>query len=376
MLIAGVLLVAVAAPRASRGQDCEPFTDMSANDPFCAAALEVYQLDLTAGITPTAFGPSQPVTRAALAGFLARGHRSGAAVRHNRRAALDQFWTTQAGPYLFGYNSSPIGQFPTSIACDASDIWVVSQTTAEVTRIRASDEIVLAVISVPDAYAILAAMGRIFVATQHGALQEIDPAAPSTPTTVASIGAGTIALAFDGARIWSADATTISIATPGSPWTVATKATTGTPGGILFDGANIWLVDNTAGALLKLDASGDVVWTIPVGGLPYQPVFDGANIWVPGFGSNGITVVRAATGTVVAELTGNGLDGPVAAAYDGERVLVTNYVGNSVSLWRADDLAPLGSVAAIPAQGDYPDVACSNGIDFFVGMHEGRVIRF
>jgi hypothetical protein len=35
---------------------------------------------------------------------------------------------------------------------------------------------------------------------------------------------------------------------------------------------------------------------------------------------------------MLARLTGNGLSGPVQAAFDSERILVTNYNGNSVSL--------------------------------------------
>jgi hypothetical protein len=34
---------------------------------------------------------------------------------------------------------------------------------------------------------------------------------------------------------------------------------------------------------------------------------------------------------VLATLTGNGLDFPVSAAFDGQRILVTNHNGNSVS---------------------------------------------
>jgi hypothetical protein len=44
---------------------------------------------------------------------------------------------------------------------------------------------------------------------------------------------------------------------------------------------------------------------------------------------------------VLAKLTANGLNSPSQAAFDGERILVTNIFGDSVSLWRATDLAPL-----------------------------------
>jgi hypothetical protein len=35
---------------------------------------------------------------------------------------------------------------------------------------------------------------------------------------------------------------------------------------------------------------------------------------------------------------------PIQAAFDGERVLVTNYLGNSVTVFRAADLSLIGNV--------------------------------
>ena len=52
-----------------------------------------------------------------------------------------------------------------------------------------------------------------------------------------------------------------------------------------------------------------------------------------------------ATAFVLATLTGNGLNGPYTTAFDGERILVTNINGDSISLWKAADLTPLGTFA-------------------------------
>jgi hypothetical protein len=52
------------------------------------------------------------------------------------------------------------------------------------------------------------------------------------------------------------------------------------------------------------------------------------------------------------------------AAFDGERILVTNYVGNRVSLWKAADLTQLGSVAT--GAGTVPVGACSDGVNFWL----------
>ncbi|HKF44787.1 MAG TPA: hypothetical protein VKG01_16935 [Thermoanaerobaculia bacterium] len=88
-----------------------------------------------------------------------------------------------------------------------------------------------------------------------------------------------------------------------------------------------------------------MIQTVTVGLNPYWPIFDGSNIWVPNHTSNSVSVVRASSGVVLTTLTGNGLNGPYQAAFDGERVLVTSLgVGNGVvSLWKAADLTEIGN---------------------------------
>ena len=104
-----------------------------------------------------------------------------------------------------------------------------------------------------------------------------------------------------------------------------------------------------------------------VGTQPQFPVFDGANIWVPNSSTPPtVSVVRASTGSVLMTLTGNGLDAPLQAAFDGERVLITNdgLSAQSISPWKAADLSPLGS-SAMPG---YPIFACSDGLNFWVTL--------
>jgi DNA-binding beta-propeller fold protein YncE len=104
-------------------------------------------------------------------------------------------------------------------------------------------------------------------------------------------------------------------------------------------------------------------------GSPQYPIFDGSNLWVAA-GPNAVQVVRATTGVVVATLTGNGLANPYFLAFDGERVLVTNYGGGSVSAWRAADLSPLGSFPT--GSGSLPYGVASDGINFWVVLSGTR----
>src|SRR5262249_52382079 len=152
-------------------------------------------------------------------------------------------------------------------------------------------------------------------------------------TTVASVlGSSPEMLVFDGSRVWTANfslAGSISIVTPGAtiPWTVTTvtSGAFGRPLGAIYDGSNVWITNNAANTMFRLDPAGAILQTVTVGTEPGFPVFDGSNIWVPLL--DGVAVVRASSGTVLATLTGNGLNIPQQAAFDGQRVLLPNFNG-------------------------------------------------
>ena len=147
------------------------------------------------------------------------------------------------------------------------------------------------------------------------------------------------------------------------------------PVGITYDGAFLWVTNQGNDTLTKVNpANGAVAQTVGVGNSPSHPVFDGNNIWVPNFGSDSVTVVRASDGTVLGTFTGNGLAGPRAAAFDGERILITNTEGG-VSLWKATDLTPLGTVSV--GTGTSPYGACSDGLNFWISLEgTGQIARF
>jgi hypothetical protein len=304
-------------------------------------------------------------------------------LRGSRRAALDQFWTTQNATVL---GLTTVGSGPELLKSDGADIWVANNLGNSVSRVRASDgKLVETWTGATTAFGVLVAMGRILVTgnTSPGKLYRIDPSqAAGAVTTVASnLGIGPEGIAFDGARVWTANVGSpgsVSIVTPGAttPWTVTT-VTTGFSalGGALYDGANVWVTDFSAGTLLKLDSAGAILQTVTVGSSPQFPVFDGTNIWVPNGGSNSVSVVRASSGAVLQTLTGNGLNGPFATAFDGQRVLVTNLFGSSVSLWKAADLTALGSFAT--GTSTDPIAACSDGVNFWIALNNtGKLARF
>jgi hypothetical protein len=365
LLVAGAL----------RAAPCGPFEDVSLDDPFCPAMLQMYSLGLSAGTSPTTFGPALPVTRQVLALILARGSTA-AARGGSRRAALQQFWPLTGTDALAGM----AGSDPFTCISDGEDVWVSLNSTGEVLRVHASDGALLGTwTGAIGPRGVLVAMGRVFAVgfTNPGRLYVLDPTQAPTSLTLlsAALGGGPSAVAFDGERIWTANpsSNTVSIVHPsGAP--VVNVGGFNNPVGILYDGSNIWLANTGANALLRLDASGSVLDTVPTGGFPNRPVFDGTNVWVPLYGDNAVAVVNAASRAVVATLTGNGLANPGFAAFDGERVLVTN-AGGSVSVWRVADFAPLGTVSM--GASSIPLGACSDGVSFWIALIGGdRVVRF
>ena len=356
---------------------CGPFTDVAA-DAFCPAVLEVFYLGITTGTTATTYDPSSNVSRLQMAAFLARSVDR-VLGRGSRRAAIKRFWTTQNAQVVA---LTGVGAEPQYVDSDGTDLWVSNTFSGgTVSRVRGSDGKLLETwTGAGGAEGIVAAAGLILVAgstgtTTPGNLYRINPALPAgVVTTVASnVGPNPREVAFDGARLWTANTAngagtgSVSIVSVGGsiPWPVSTVAVGfSVPYGMLYDGSNAWTTDLVASTLLKLDGGGAILQTVTVGSFPAFPVFDGSNIWVPNFASNSVSVVRASNGAVLATLTANGMNEPGSAAFDGQRILVTNGGAQVVSLWKAADLTPIGSFPI----GDIANYSSSDGVSFWLTL--------
>ena len=359
---------------------CGPFTDVS-DAAFCPFVLEVFYLGITTGTSATTYDPSSSVSRLQMAAFLSRTVDR-TLQRGSRRAALKRFWTPQNATVL-GLTTLGVTA-PQFVESDGTDLWVTGVLSGSVARVRGGDGKVLEVwTGATGDESLVSAMGAIFIAgyASPGRLYRINPSQPAgAVTTLASnLGDSATGIAFDGAKIWTGNGNgTISIVTPGAtiPWSVFTTA----PGivsakGMLWDGANMWATDYDGFKLLKLSDTGSILQTVTLSGRPQFPVFDGTNIWVP-TGGDTVTVVRASSGAVLSALTGNGLNFPFQAAFDGQRILVTDDGGDGVSLWKAGDLTPLGFVST--GTSSFPAGACSDGTSFWIVLSNatGQLARF
>ena len=362
-----------------------PFTDLGAESGFCAAIAEAYYTGLTNGTSATTYAPSATVTRDQMAAFITRTLDQ-SLLRGSPRATRGQWWK-QPPDYGTGLALTSANS-PVYARSDGTDVWVATDDGVE--RVRASDGKSLQTWDIANgASALVIALGKVF-ATQKssGDIWMIDEAkAPGDVNAFFDVLIGSpnhdaSGIAFDGARLWTTNGPEgISIFTPessGTIWDSSLPASSfNEPFGIFFDGANIWVTDTSAdeskGLLLKLDSTGKILQTITVGRPLGYPVFDGRNIWVPSSVDDSLTVVRASDGKVLktfsaANGNANGLDTPVAAAFDGQRILVTNDssggLGAGLSLFRATDLSAIGNWTLNGVAG--PGGACSDGANFWV----------
>jgi len=358
-----------------------PFTDVAAANVFFCSIAEAYFSGLTNGTAPGVYSPADNVTREQMAAFVTRTMDQ-SLKRGSNRAALDQYWTIQGANNLA---STTVGNEPHLIKSDGTDLWVANFMSNTVSQVRASDgKLVDTWTGATSAYGVLCAMGKVFVtgSTNPGKLYQIDPtqAAGSVTTVTSSLGALPRGIAYDGQRIWTANSSTVSIITLNPVAVTTAGAGLLDAYGIIYDGTNIWVTDrdftSAVDHLRKLDSNGAILLTVDVGDNAEFPAFDGTNIWVPNETSNTVSVVRATgalAGTVLATLSGNGLDAPISAAFDGERILVTNG-NNGISLWKASDFTPIGTFSTVPLI--FPFGACSDGLNFwFTLANTGKVAR-
>ncbi len=366
-----------------------PFTDVMGNAFFCQIAA-AYFSGLTNGTTATTFSPADNVTREQMAAFTTRTLDQ--SLKRGSQRAVAKKWGTPQNPNSL--TLTEVGDAPRQVEFDGTDLWVANSGnssigSASVMRVRPSDGKLLDTWTGADgAYGILCAMGKIFITGElnPGNLYMIDPTQPAgvVTTLTSSLGGFPAGIAFDGSRIWTANQSgTISIVSL-NPTTVTTiPGFNGALNGILFDGSNIWVTRITQTTIHKLNSDGSIAQTINVGTSPVFPVFDGTNIWVPCASSNSVSVVRVkdangaplANAFVLATLTGNGLDSPRVAAFDGERILVTNPFTDSISMWKAADLTPLGTF--MTGADTRPSGACSDGLNFWITLGiADKLVRF
>jgi hypothetical protein len=366
-----------------------PFDDVLPVNTFFCAIAEAFFSGLTNGTSSTTYSPSAPVPREQMAAFVTRTMDQSLR-RGSRRAALGHWWTPKVSDAL---KETSIGAGLEFVASDGEHIWVPNLVSS-ITRVQAStgkivDSFLPSHTIIPRGILIAAGyvwvVGNCILCGPPYVITRFNPVDGSD--VQGTVATEPVTLAFGGQYIWTAN--NGSGPNTGSITRVPVSMDAGSittfaagfnqPIGILYDGANLWITDAGDNSLKRVNtANGTVLQSVPVGLLPGAFAFDGTNLWVPCFSGNVVYVVRAvggSQGTVLAQLTGNGLSGPHTVAFDGERICVTNYFGDSVSLWKAADLTPLGNFST--GAGTHPTGVCNDGVNFWIVLQNANsIVRF
>jgi hypothetical protein len=355
-----------------------PFTDVMASPFFCQIAAAYYS-GLTNGTTATTYSPTDTVTREQMAAFTTRTLDQ-SVKRGNPRAALGQ-WSLNKSAFMLGTLTGYHN--PQFLACDGYTVWVSNTQGDTISRVDIkTGALICTLAGIPSPEQIVIVSGRVFVASFQSPgkiyLANITDTTNGAISSLFTVGTNPVGITFDGLNLWTANngtgPGTGSLSRANLSDFNVTTFTTGfsQPVGILFDGTNLWVTDNGDASLKRVDTTtGAVLQTIALSGSVQTPIFDGTNLWIPCQAPDQVYVVRAVgvlIGTVLAQLTGNGLNAPFTAAFDGERICVTNASAQSVSLWKASDLSPIATVN-VSNNGAYnPRGICSDGTTFFIGM--------
>jgi len=359
-----------------------PFTDTMGNFFFCQIAA-AYFSGLTNGTTATTYSPGASVPREQMAAFVTRTLDQ-SLKRGHPRAALGEWWTNRS----FWRIGTPVGANPRFLACDGLTVWASNTEGNTVSRVDIrTGELICTLSGIPSPEQIVIVSGVVYVTSLQSPgkiyVTYINTTANQPISVFAdNLGNNPVGITFDGESLWTANDGTGPGTGSISRFSLLTfNAITFTTGfnqaiGILFDGSNLWVTDRGDNSLKRVDTTtGAVLQTIALSGTVGSvghPVFDGTNLWIPC--RDRVVVVRGvggSAGTVLAQLTGNGLNGGFEAAFDGERICVTNASAGTVSLWKATDLSPIASVALLDIYHPFnPRGVCSDGVTFWVGTRD------
>ncbi len=139
------------------------------------------------------------------------------------------------------------------------------------------------------------------------------------------------------------------------------------PIALTFDGANIWVANEGSNNVTKMQAAnGSVVGTYPAGTNPDALAFDGASIWVannmnPGYA----TKLSASNGSTLGSFFLGGADGfPYGIVFDGTYIWTANFGSSDVTKLASD-----GSIVGSYSVGNSPFGIVFDGTNIWTANH-------
>ncbi len=269
-----------------------------------------------------------------------------------------------------------LGGSPCGVVVAYGSVWVSLADTAELVRLDpATGEVTARLGLSATPCEITATDDSLWVATQSGVVDRVDPAGPtlvsSVPTGAASYQA---AGAFGSIWVSNRNGRSLTRIDPETEKTTTVDLAGTNAGGIVEAAGALWIGDDTTGStrILRVDpgtleattvevgadrpaylaATGDTVWVsgvrsgsvvavdaaagavvgdpVPAGASPVNlhASPDGRWVWVPDDGTDYLTRIDTATGTAVERLRAG--DGPAVVAPTDDGVWVTNFGDGTV----------------------------------------------
>jgi virginiamycin B lyase len=202
--------------------------------------------------------------------------------------------------------SVEVGGNPCGVVAVDDAVWVSVNDTAELVRIDPATGEETARIGLSDSPCeITPADGMLWVATQSGVVDRVDPNGPelvsSVPTGLASYQA---VAAFDSIWVTNRSAQTITRIDPETEDTTTVDVTGTNAGGIVAAAGALWVGDDRTGsdAILRLDPTTLEGTPVVVGGdRPAYLTVAGDSVWVSRVRSGSVVRVDAASGERVGD---------------------------------------------------------------------------
>ena len=341
-----------------------------------------YYLGVSVGTDPELI-PRQPLTSAPYA-------LSAVAVEGQTLANLDSRYVSPVEPLRptpqqvatlrwdqVGGSSGvfPVGNGPTSLAFDGTNIWVANADSDTVQKINPATGSVSSPFPAGANPIALAFDGaNLWVANfLSNLVQRIDPATGIITASV-QVGNNPIALAFDGANLWVANYSGNSIqkiaAAANPPVASAPIAVGKNPVALVFDGSTVWVANSGDATVQYLATPNTISAPIAVSPGSSALAFDGANIWVASFNTSSLQKINRAVNPPVAASPIAVGNKPIALAYDGADLWLANYLGASVQ--KIDPIT--GAVGALITVGVLPRALVFDGESIWVANNGSNSI--
>jgi YVTN family beta-propeller protein len=269
---------------------------------------------------------------------------------------------------LHWYSANTVTQVPVAngvslLAFDGTNMWVTGQGSTTIEEIRASDNAVIGTFPCQEDPMAIAFDGAN-IWTAAGTVDKLRASDGAHLDSFLPGTGGVTGLAFDGTYMWGTNTNndTVSKIDTSSDTVVATYPTGHRPMAIAFDGTDMWVANTGSNTLSKIRASdGTLDATFAVGEYPNSLAFDGTAMWVSAGNADVVEKLDLVNGT---EVAGHSVAAPQGIAFDGSSIWVA---GTNVTKLRVTDASVIGSWNI----GFGPRYVAFDGNNVWVGLASG-----